>query len=63
MRKHPPTVAQRKARLGRLFILPFTLGFLFFFLQPLLMSLYYSLSIFLRYLVFHVGGKFFILSS
>ncbi len=44
MRKHPPTVAQRKARLGRLFILPFTLGFLFFFLQPLLMSLYYSLS-------------------
>ena len=40
MRKHPPTVAQRKARLGRLFILPITLGFLFFFLQPLLMSLY-----------------------
>lgn len=38
------TVAKRKARLGRYFILPFTIGFILFFLQPLMMSLYYSFS-------------------
>lgn len=38
------TSSKRKARIGRLFILPFTLGFIFFFLQPLLFSLYYSFT-------------------
>lgn len=36
------TVAQRKAACGRLFILPFTIGLIFFFIQPLVLSLYYS---------------------
>lgn len=34
----------RKARTGRLFVLPFTIGFIFFFLQPLVQSLYYSFT-------------------
>ncbi len=38
------TLAERKARNGRLFILPFTLGFIFFFLQPLVLSFYYSFT-------------------
>jgi ABC-type sugar transport system permease subunit len=38
------TVAGRKAKIGRLFILPFTIGFILFFLQPLIMSLSYSFS-------------------
>lgn len=38
------TLAQRKARNGRLFILPFTIGFIFFFLQPLVLSFYYSFT-------------------
>lgn len=42
--KRPMTVARRKSRLGRLFILPFTIGFIFFFLQPLVLSLCYSFS-------------------
>ena len=35
-------LARRRARTGRLFVLPFTLGFLLFFLYPALQSLYYS---------------------
>lgn len=37
-------LARRRARTGRLFVLPFTLGFLLFFLYPVLQSLYYSFS-------------------
>ena len=37
-------IARRRAWTGRLFVLPFTLGFLFLFLYPSLESLRYSLS-------------------
>ena len=43
-RSRHTTIARRKARMGRLFVLPFFLGFLFFFLQPLVQSFYYSFT-------------------
>ena len=36
------TLAQRRARTGYLFILPFIVGFLMFLLIPMILSLYYS---------------------
>ena len=37
-------LAVRKARLGRLFVLPFTIGFILFFIQPMVQSFYYSFT-------------------
>ena len=33
---------RRRARAGKLFLLPFIIGFICFYVQPLLMSLYYT---------------------
>lgn len=41
-RRRPLSNARRRSRAGVLFCLPFILGFLLFFLQPLILSLYYS---------------------
>lgn len=43
-RKKRVTYAQKKARWGFIYILPWLLGFIFFFLIPLITSLRYSLS-------------------
>lgn len=42
-RKRRP-LAARKARTGRLFVLPFAIGFVLFFVQPMVLSLYYSFT-------------------
>ena len=42
--KKQRTVAQRKALYGWLFILPFTIGFVMFFIQPLVFSIIYSFN-------------------
>lgn len=38
------SIKKRKARTGRLFILPFTIGVIFFFIQPIALSFYYSFT-------------------
>lgn len=43
-RKREVTELQRRARAGKLFISPFIVGFLCFYLQPLIMSLYFSFT-------------------
>lgn len=44
MRKKPSTIQAKRALLGLLFVSPWLVGFLFFYLSPLLQSLRYSLT-------------------